>query len=377
MNGGRLAVFLSVVLSIWAAIHAYVFWRISDAPWVAAHVSRRTLFIAGALLWASFVLARSLNAWHLPTLGRPLLFVASQWVGILFILFSVLLAADVLTLGGRLFPHAAGQIRGWAVAAGLGLSVLALVQGSRDPVVSDFEVTLDGLPPERDGLTVVAMTDLHLDALTSEARVARLVAQVNALRPDAVVAVGDIVDGDPEGLGALAASLRQLRAPLGTWAVTGNHEFYVGFELSERFLKDAGFTMLHDQWALAAPGFVIAGVDDLGARRFAGSGVHPTTKALANRPPGAAILLCHTPVDADVAAAAGAGLMLCGHTHNGQIWPFNYLVKMRFPMIVGRYEVNGMTVIVSRGAGTWGPRMRLWQPGEILRIKLRAKPASK
>ena len=79
-------------------------------------------------------------------------------------------------------------------------------------------------------------------------------------------------------------------------------------------------------------------------------------------------------MDAPTAASNGVGLMLCGHTHNGQIWPFNYLVKMRFPLLTGRYDVNGMTVIVSRGAGTWGPRMRLWQPGEILRITLRAKP---
>ena len=62
--------------------------------------------------------------------------------------------------------------------------------------------------------------------------------------------------------------------------------------------------------------------------------------------------------------------MLSGHTHNGQIWPFSYLVRLRYPLMGGRYEVAGMPVVICRGTGTWGPRMRLWRPGEIVRIKL-------
>ena len=95
-------------------------------------------------------------------------------------------------------------------------------------------------------------------------------------------------------------------------------------------------------------------------------------QTLANRPPGAVILLSHSPLLADVAATAGAGLMLSGHTHNGQIWPFGYLVRLSYPLLGGRYEVGGMPVIVCCGTGTWGPRMRLWRPGEILRITLRS-----
>jgi hypothetical protein len=91
-----------------------------------------------------------------------------------------------------------------------------------------------------------------------------------------------------------------------------------------------------------------------------------------DRPVGATILLSHSPLQADKVAAAGVGLMLSGHTHNGQIWPFNHLVALRYPLMGGRYQVEGMTVVVSRGAGTWGPRMRLWRPSEIVRIKLKA-----
>ena len=100
------------------------------------------------------------------------------------------------------------------------------------------------------------------------------------------------------------------------------------------------------------------------------------TKALAGRPPGATVLLSHTPWQAEEAAKAGVDLMLSGHTHGGQIWPFGYVVKRYYPLIGGRYEVAGVTVIVCRGTGTWGPRMRLWRRGEILRVTLHAKKST-
>jgi len=115
-------------------------------------------------------------------------------------------------------------------------------------------------------------------------------------------------------------------------------------------------------------------VDDLTTiQRRTGQVSHYISKTLVGRPPGATILLSHTPWETEKAAKAGVGLMFCAHTHGGQIWPFDYLVKLRYPLLEGRYEVNGMTVIVSRGTGTWGPRMRLWSPGEILRVTLHRK----
>ncbi|MCJ7596519.1 MAG: metallophosphoesterase, partial [Desulfobacterales bacterium] len=114
-------------------------------------------------------------------------------------------------------------------------------------------------------------------------------------------------------------------------------------------------------------------VDDLTARRRNGQGGEPISQALVGRPPGATILLSHTPWQAERIAKAGVGLMLSGHTHGGQIWPFDYLVRSRYPLLEGRYEVNGMTVIVCRGTGTWGPRMRLWRPSEILSVTFRGK----
>ncbi|MGD8882151.1 MAG: metallophosphoesterase, partial [Desulfobacterales bacterium] len=141
---------------------------------------------------------------------------------------------------------------------------------------------------------------------------------------------------------------------------------------SIHLIDAAGFRLLRNRWVEVRPGFILAGVDDLTSKYRAGQGGDFISSALADRPPGVTVLLSHTPWQADRAADAGASLMLSGHTHGGQIWPFGYLVRRVYPLLGGRYEVGGMSVIVCRGTGTWGPRMRLWRPGEILRVTLRS-----
>jgi hypothetical protein len=223
---------------------------------------------------------------------------------------------------------------------------------------------------------LLQISDLHLGNLLGRRWLKHLIDRVNGMKPDIVVIAGDLVDGNVGRVEPLRQVLQELHAPLGVWAVTGNHEFYAGVERSVRLLEGAGFKVLRDRHELAAPGLVMAGVDDLTARRQFGSEDHAIGKALANRPQGATILLSHSPWQPEKAAVAGSGLMLSGHTHNGQVWPFNYFVRMRYPLLSGRYEVNGMTAIVCRGTGTWGPRMRLWQPSEMVRIKLKAGKVS-
>jgi predicted MPP superfamily phosphohydrolase len=140
-----------------------------------------------------------------------------------------------------------------------------------------------------------------------------------------------------------------------------------------RFLDDAGIRLLHNEWHNLRPGLIIAGVDDGRDRRDPEDIADRFGRALNGRPRHeATIFLSHRPNGAETAAEMGANLMLSGHTHGGQIWPFDYITGLFNDIVEGKHVVNGMPVIVSRGAGTWGPRMRLWSPGEILRISLRS-----
>jgi hypothetical protein len=124
--------------------------RLDSVPGVATHLSRRALMVIAAALWAGYPLARILDSWKLKALARPLEIVAATWIGMLFLLFATLLAADVFTLGGWLLPRLPPTIRGGAAIAAGVLSLIGLVQGLRPPVVRDHEVRLAGLPPERD-----------------------------------------------------------------------------------------------------------------------------------------------------------------------------------------------------------------------------------
>ena len=364
--------FILVALSIWGAVHAYVFWRLASIPWVNEHISPLALAITAFLLWSSYFVARVLDARRLQAVSWPIEEVAANWVGIVFLLFSALLTVDVVTLGGWVLHEQAPAIRGWAaVIAGL-LSLVGLVQGIRPAVVTDCEVELAGLPPARDGTVLLHLSDLHLGNLLGRRWLADLIQRVNRIKPDIIVIAGDLVDGNVGRVEPLQDLLKELRPPLGVWAVTGNHDYYAGVDRCVRLMEGAGFRVLRDSHKEVVSGIVMAGVDDLTVRQGLETANQAMNSTLANRPAGATILISHSPVQAEKAAATGTGLMLSGHTHKGQLWPFNYLVRMRYPLLAGRYQIDGMTVIVCRGTGTWGPRMRLWQPGEMVRIKLRA-----
>jgi predicted MPP superfamily phosphohydrolase len=282
------------------------------------------------------------------------------------------MVVDVVTLGGSLFSGVVPDLRTIAAAVGFSLAIIALLNALRPAVIRDYEIVVPGLPKERDGTRLLQLSDLHLGTLLNRRWLERLTHRVTAMHPDLIVIVGDLVDGNAAHVQSLVPALSMMKAPLGVWAVTGNHEYYAGLERSVRVFDNAGIRLLRDEHQIVAPGIILAGVDDLTVRRGGAPGRDAISKALAEREPGATILLSHSPIDAEIAAEKGAGLMLCGHTHHGQIWPFSYLVRIQYAMLGGRYTVRGMPVIVSRGVGTWGPRMRLWHPSEIVLIHLRS-----
>jgi hypothetical protein len=365
--------FGTILISICTLMHLYVFWRIATVPLVNRHVPLVFLILTGLLLWALLFLGRLFHHGGTGALTATIELFGMLWLGILFLLFVPLLAVDFITGFGLLLPRWAPSLRGWALLAGGVLASIALVQGLRPPVVQSYEVRLAGLSNEMDGKVLVAMSDLHLGSLIGKRWLAARVDQVKEARPDLVVLLGDIFEGHGRSQEEALPVLRRLSAPLGVWAVTGNHEHHGTDNMGIRLMQAAGFKLLRNRWVEVQSGFVLAGVDDLTSKYRAGREGDYISQALTGRSPGVTVLLSHTPWQAEKAARAGANLMLSAHTHGGQIWPFGYLTRRFYPLVGGRYEVDGMPVIVCRGTGTWGPRMRLWRPGEILRVTLRQK----
>ena len=369
---GRLALFLGIVLSVWTLFHVYAFQRAFSIPAVVRAVPFAARVSVFALLWLSYPLGRVLARAAPGALARGVELFGAVWMGVLFLAVASFLLADVVTGFGKLWPKGAVPARSAALAVAGVLSIVAVVQAARGPRVVRHEVKVPSLPGGRTELRLVQLSDLHLGTLLGERWLGQRVAEVNALAPDLVVVTGDLVDSEVGPVGPLAPGLRSLRAPLGVWGVTGNHEFYAGLERCLAVYEAAGIRTLRDGWAEAAPGLVLTGVDDLTARRQLGLDGRTLDRAFAGVPENAVIVhLSHSPLLVREAAARGARLMLSGHTHGGQLWPFVYLSAIPYPFQAGRYEVDGMTLAVSRGTGTWGPPMRLFFRSEIVEIILR------
>jgi uncharacterized protein len=363
--------FFGVILSIWTLMNVYVGWRASSIPLIARFVPRPAFFLVLLILWASYILSRIAERNGLLGSARFLEFIGSYWVGIGFLIFLCFLAADLVTGFGYLMPRFAPEIRAYSLVGALVLCAIAFIQAHRPPVITNYEIAIQNLPAERDGTVLILLSDTHLGTMLDENWAEARIAQVEALHPDLIVLAGDIVEDHGEAKRKWGPLLGKLSASLGVWAVDGNHETYGSGGTHDTVLQDAGIHLLHDRWERAAPGLIVAGVDDLTTIGHRTSDFTPyLDQALSGRPStAAAIFVSHTPWPPN-RAYPGVSLMLSGHTHNGQIWPFNYVVKRMYPFVAGKYDVKGMPLVVCRGTGTWGPRMRLWQRGEIVRIVL-------
>lgn len=352
-----------------------LFLRLDSVRFGNRRFNRKVLVVSGVVLWLLFIIGRRFGG-HGSALHQVLLDLFSmQWMGTVFIFSVTFLAVDLATGFGWFIRNRKGQVRTATLCVGMALVFVAHVQGFRAPVVERYHVTMPGLPAQLDGTAIVAISDFHAgEMLIDERWMAGRVRQVMALQPDMVVLTGDLFERGCEP-DAYIPVLKQLSAPLGVWAVRGNHDRSRPgrADATGDILAGAGIPILENRLEKLADDLVLAGVDDLTmVRRRGGDGHARLRAALAEQPQGAVILLSHTPLLVEEAAANGVDLMISGHTHNGQIWPFNYLVKQVYPHVSGQSRVGEMTLIVNRGTGTWGPRMRLWKPGEISLITLHA-----
>ena len=393
----QFAVFFLLMIAIVGGMHFYLWARLVKDP-AFGEPWRRVLTVllaAGAVaIPASFFLLRARQT----RLVDGFVFGAMLWMGVAFLLFSALLALDALRWTGtgattlwewlRRVPDPpadperrrflARAVAGGAAVAVGGATAVALRSALSEPEVHEVPVKLARLPGALSGLSIAQITDLHVGPTIGERDVRRVVEVTNALRPDVIAITGDLVDGSVAALGPAIASLARLQARHGVFFVTGNHEYYSGASEWVAHLRRLGIRVLRNERVEIGDrgaSLDLAGIDDWRSSGLAPGHGPNLARALDGRDPERSlVLLAHQPKGVDEAVGGGVELQISGHTHGGQIFPFNFVAGIAYPYLRGLYRGVGPgaagQVFVSRGTGYWGPPMRLGSPPEISHIVL-------
>ncbi len=382
----RIVIFIAVLTLLVGGIHYYLWTRLVRAPDLGPGWARRGgwLFAALALLTpAGMLLGRVLDR----TAAKAVAAVTYGWMGIAILLFFLLVSSEVVraaihgvaavtsgSLDASRRAFVSRGIAGTAAVAALALAGVGAASALGQVAVRRVQVTLRRLPRSLSGFRVVQLSDLHIGPTLGAAWLADVVAQANALDPDVVVITGDLVDGSVADLRAEVAPLAGLRAKHGVFFVTGNHEYYSGADAWIAELARLGVRTLRNERVTIGEGdesFDLAGVDDWSAHE---RGHGPDlARAVAGRDERRElVLLAHQPKQIHEAAERGVGLMLSGHTHGGQIFPWGFFVRLDQPYVAGLAKHGDTHIYVSRGTGFWGPPMRVAAPSEIALVELLA-----
>ncbi|MBB3086316.1 metallophosphoesterase [Geodermatophilus sabuli] len=401
------------MLSALLILHGYLWWRLVRSTTRRGRV-RRWLTLGLLVLAALPVLAVFLDGDGAGAVAAD--WVGFTWLGVAFYTFLTLLVlepvrlllrpwarsrrAEVVGAPVAVLPSGAAPereavqpehevidpsrrlfvARGLALTAGvvaLGTAGTGAHLANSAPVVRRVPVTLAGLDPALDGLRIVTFSDGHLSTTYGGRRFERLVEIVNAQRPDVVAIVGDLVDGEVADLRDDVAPLADLVSDQGVYFVTGNHEYFVDTTAWLRHLPTLGVQVLRNERVAIRRGgasFDLAGIDDRTADRsgLPGHGADLDAALDGRDDATPVVLLAHQPVMVEQARAAGVDLQVSGHTHGGQLWPFDYAIRLDQPAVQGRSRVGDTQLYVTPGAGFWGPPMRIGARPEVSVIELRA-----
>ena len=370
----RLFVFLMLYFCIYGTAHLYLLIK-----W------RRAFYLEGVeyfllFMILAFMFLAPINARMLESQGHWLASLVMNWAGFLWMGFVFIFLCLALPLDGYHLLVSVGQRLAGADWTGLmlsrrqsvvivaivtcGLMIYGAVEAHRIRTET-MTIRSSRLPATAGRIRIVQISDVHLGPMLYPGRLAPIIEAVEQARPDMLVCTGDLIDGPVLRSEVVAADFRNIPAPLGKFAVTGNHEYYYGIERAATFIKEAGFKLLSDQRISVGAHTVVTGINDPADGR--GGSDEEAEKELSAGLPGDKfrLLLKHQPIY-NPETQGRFDLQLSGHTHNGQIFPFGLLVRLFYPLGCGMHQVApNSRLYTSPGTGTWGPPIRILASPEI------------
>lgn len=374
-----MSTFLLIYFGIYGSMHLYFFIKTVQAlqlqGWLLLGLILFLLLMVNGPILVRFlerndqILGAAAMAW-----------VSYTWMAILLWFLSLGIIRDLWNIGVRLAAQIIPESYRFVIPARPAYLIILVVIAAatiwgffeaRDLRTERITIKTRLLPPESSAIKVAQISDVHLGIIEGQRRINQIASILFDEKPDLLLCTGDLMDGAIPHLNHMSAYFTAINPPLGKFAVTGNHEFYAGLDKSLAFIKDAGFTILRGKAMTTGP-LRIAGVD-FPAGRQTGQITYTnerTTLDIDDDKGLFTILLKHSP-DVEESSVGRFQLQLSGHTHKGQIFPFNYPVRLRYRYIAGLYDLGkGSEVYTSRGTGTWGPPLRLFAPAEVTIITI-------
>lgn len=372
--------FLLVFFLLYSGLHLYAFLK---ARATLAFGTLTSVFIIVFMLAmiAAPMIIHYLEKIGLESYARFMAYIGYTWLGILFLFCSWSFAIDIYRLivysGGlmlhRDFSNLIPSPR-LSFVMPLLLSIVIAIYGyfeARDICTEKIVIKTPKISRETGIIRIAQISDIHLGLLVREEKLKKILTEVKLLNPDILVSTGDLVDGQICKLESLERLFKEINPRYGKFAITGNHEFYAGFETAQCFIEDSGFKLLRGDAVTVADAINIAGIDDPAGKTL-GISKNISEKELLSKLPREkfTLFLKHRPI-IDKSSLGLFDLQLSGHNHKGQIFPFSIITWLYYPVNSGLARLpNNSYLYVNRGAGTWGPPIRFLSPPEVTLIEL-------
>ena len=385
MKSSAFIIFISIVTTLYALLNFLLYHRSMQA--IPAGSNMRIWFTV--FFWtlvSAYVIARFLERLLPSDFTEVVTWIGSIWLGMMIYALLIVLVVDIaraLNFFFHIFPssfYINYEKTKWIAFC---ISVMIVMTASlaafinaRLPRINHLNIEINKVVLGDKTLKIVMASDIHMGTLIAKRRTNFLVNKINSLKPDLILFAGDVVDEDiaPVIRRNLGATLSQLKSKLGVYAITGNHEYIGGAEAAVKYLTEHGVIMLRDSAVLIDHRFYIVGRDDRDKGRFTGKERKTLDAVLSNVDRSfPVILMDHQPFQLQKVVEQGVDLQLSGHTHHGQLWPFNYITNAIYQVSWGYKKIGNSQFYVSSGFGSWGPPMRLGNRPEIVEINIHFK----
>jgi uncharacterized protein len=378
-------IFAAVFILLYLALSYYIGLRgLQGLRSIVPSISKRVYWIVFWIIASAYIASMLLSRVLPEQVMSVLIFVGGYWLAAMFYLLLILPVIDIVRLINNRTRFLSKHIKvnltkliTILVLVGLSIILSYGTWSARSPKVTKYTVDINKSGGNFDNLRIIMVSDIHLGDIIGNKRLNNMVERINALEPDVVLIVGDMLDSkiEPYIEQQMGETLRKLEANHGVFASLGNHEFISGKvqEVVDEY-TEAGITVLRDEAVLIEDSFYIAGRDDTSIERFTGSARKPIGEILESVNQGRPIILLdHQPIELEDAEKSGVDLMISGHTHRGQIAPIFLITNRIFEIDYGHLKRGDFNIIVTSGYGTWGPPVRTGSRSEIVEITINFK----